>query len=281
MEQEDDFYIGWQTEAPTPFRKATRLAAIGLTSVVALLAGLLVWQQRGFSGAVFEYGTLTTLEGELIRTPVPFLRIPVKQTTVNKPLYERVLLIGFNKRGADSTLNQWERKHGSLTHKRLKVRGTLIYHDGKAALELTEEDDALLGVSDIKPASIPPVSPPPDQGNLGIVSLTGEITDPKCMLGVMKPGEGRPHRSCAVRCLAGGIPPLLVVQNRNGQRNYYLVVGPMGQPLNASILPNVGRLVALRGRLEQTDNWLILYTDSVQPLAQAPLDQSMQIAMCW
>ncbi|GAB4032406.1 hypothetical protein [Spirosoma gilvum] len=281
MKQEDDFYIGWQAEAPASFRKTTRRAAIGLAVVVALLAGLLVWQQRGFSGAVFEYGTLTTLEGELIRTPVPFLRVPVQQTAANKPLFERVLLIGFNKRGADSTLNQWERKHGSLANKRLKIRGTLIYHDGKAALELTEEADALVGVSAIKPSSIPPVSSTLEQGGLGIVSLTGEITDPKCMLGVMKPGEGRPHRSCAVRCIAGGIPPLLAVQNRSDQRNYYLVVGPLGQPLNASILPNVGRSVELRGRLEQADNWLILYTDSVRPLAQAPLDQSMQIAMCW
>ncbi|WP_080055779.1 hypothetical protein [Spirosoma aerolatum] len=281
MKPEDDFYIGWQSDAPLSIRKVVWRAVIALALIVPILAGLLVWQQRGFSGAVFEYGTLTTLEGELIRTPVPFLRVPVKQTADNAPLFERVLLIGFNKRGADSTLNAWERKYGPLTNKRLKVRGTLIYHDGKAALELTEEADALIDVSGIKPSSIPPVSSTLGQSSLGIVRLTGEITDPKCMLGVMKPGQGRPHRSCAVRCIAGGIPPLLAVQNRSGQRNYYLVVGPMGEPLNASILINVGRSVELRGRLEQADNWLILYTDSVQPLAQAPLDRSMQVAMCW
>ncbi|GAB4022567.1 hypothetical protein [Spirosoma koreense] len=279
MKPEDDFYIGWQADAPFSFRTAVRRAALALVVIVPILAGLLVWQQRGFSGAVFEYGKLTTLEGELIRIPIPFLRIQEKQTAGNVPLFERILLIGFNKRGADSTLNVWESKYGSLANKRLKVRGTLLYHNGKAALELTEEADALLSVSDTKPSAVPPVSSALEPGNLGIVSLRGEITDPKCMLGVMKPGEGRPHRSCAVRCIAGGIPPVLSVQNRSGQPNYYLVVGPMGQPLNASILINVGRSVALRGRLEQADNWLILYTNSVQPLAQAPLDQS--VAMCW
>jgi hypothetical protein len=285
MKPDNDFYIGWQADAPTLFRKAVRWALIVLAVVVPLLAGLLVWQQQGFSGAVFEYGKLTTLEGELIRTPVPFLRIPVKQTVGNALLFERVLLIGYNKRGADSTLNQWEAKQGPLANKTLTVRGTLIYHDGKAALELTEEADALVRVSGpTQPLRPEPgktqVQPITDTGSLGMITITGEITDPKCMLGVMKPGEGRPHRSCAVRCIAGGIPPLLSVRNRKGQANYYLIVGPTGQPLNASILTDIGRPVRLRGRLEQADNWLILYTDSVQPIAQAPLDEAFQIAMC-
>ena len=275
MKPESDFYIGWQAEAPAPFRKAVRWAMIALAVVVPLMAGLLVIQQRGFSGAVFEYGQLTTLEGELIRTPVPFLRVPVKQPARNAPLFERILLIGFNKRGADSTLNQWEAKHGALAHKNLTVRGTLIYHDGKAALELTEEADALVRVSTaVSPQS---TAQPTD---LGRVMLTGEITDPKCMLGVMKPGEGRPHRSCAVRCIAGGIPPLLSVRNSQNQAAYYLIVGPEGQPLNATIGTTVGRPVQLSGRLEQADNWLILYADSVQPLAQHQFAEEVQIAMC-
>ena len=274
MKPETDFYIGWQAKAPGPFRKAVRWTVIALAVAVPILAGLLVWQQRGFSGAVFEYGQLTTLKGELVRTPVPFLRIPVKQTAGNTPLFERVLLIGYNKRGADSTLNGWEAKHGALTNKTLTVRGTLIYHDGKAALELTEEAGAFVNVSGpVRPPATKPV-------DLGMVTLAGEITDPKCMLGVMKPGDGRPHRSCAVRCIAGGIPPLLFVRNGNFRTNYYLIVGPTGHPLNASILTHVGQPVYLSGRLEQADNWLILYTDSVQPIAQARLDEELAIAMC-
>ena len=275
MKPESDFYIGWQAEAPPSFRKAVRQTVIALVVIVPILAGLLVWQQRGFSGAVFEYGRLTTLEGELIRTPVPFLWVPVKQTAGNAPLFERILLIGYNKRGADSTLNQWEAKQGSLAGKTLTVSGTLIYHDGKAALELTEETDALVNVS--APVQKQVTAKPVE---LGMVTLTGEITDPKCMLGVMKPGEGRPHRSCAVRCIAGGIPPLLSVRNGGNRANYYLLVGPTGQPLNASILTDVGQPVQLSGRLKQADNWLILYIDSVQPLAQRWLDGGLQIAMC-
>jgi hypothetical protein len=69
METEPDFYIGWQSQAPPATRKAVRRAVIVLAVVVPAVAVLLVWQQHGFSGAVFEYGTQTTLEGQLIRYP--------------------------------------------------------------------------------------------------------------------------------------------------------------------------------------------------------------------
>ena len=247
-----------------------------LAVVIPVMATLLVWQQRGFSGGVFEYGQLTTLEGELIRAPVPFLRIPVKQAAGGVPLFERILLIGYNKRGADSTLNQWEAKHGLLANKTVTVRGTLLYHEGKAALELTEEADALIRVS--APGQTGTSAEKPV--DLGMVMVSGEIADPKCLLGVMKPGEGRPHKSCAVRCIAGGIPPLLSAHSSNAQTNYYLIVGPKGQPLNPHILTNVGRPVQLRGRLEQVDNWLILYTDSVKSLTQNGYFGEGSIALC-
>ena len=255
--KESDFYIGWQDKAPPAFARPVRRVVIGLFVLIPVLAGLLVWQQRGFSDAVFEYGQLTTLEGQLIREPVPFLRVPVRSAPGTAPIFQRVLLIGLGKHGADSTLNDWERTHGSLDGKFLKVRGTLLYHDGKTVLELTEQADALLAVSTPATQPVPTVSVP-----LGQVTLQGEVTDPKCFLGVMKPGDGRPHRSCAVRCIAGGVPPLLWVKDGRGQENGYLLVGPSGEPINSQLLPFVGNDVLLRGRLEQVDNWLILHVDT-------------------
>jgi hypothetical protein len=35
----------------------------------------------------------------------------------------------------------------------------------------------------------------------------GEIIDPKCFAGAMKPGTGKTHKACAALCLRGGIPP--------------------------------------------------------------------------
>jgi hypothetical protein len=162
-----------------------------------------------------------------------------------------------------------------LIDKTLKIRGTLIYHEGKAALELTEETDALLSVTKPVTPTVPTVVQ-----SLGSVSMQGEITDPKCFLGVMKPGDGRPHRSCAIRCVAGGIPPLLYVNNGHGQRNGYVLVGAQGEPINDQVLGYVGKGVHVRGRLEQVDNWFILYVD--KPIVATRLLPGLgePIAMC-
>ena len=40
-----------------------------------------------------------------------------RYSTPADPLYERILLIGLGKHGADSTLHQWEITHGSLIYK--------------------------------------------------------------------------------------------------------------------------------------------------------------------
>ena len=270
-----DFYIGWQDKAPSASARAVRWAVIALVILVPTIAGLLVWQQQGFSAAVFEYGQLTTLDGQLVRQPVPFLRVPVKNAPANAPLFERVLLIGLGKHGADATIHQWEQRYGSLAGKNLKIRGTLIYHEGHAALELTEEANALRTLSAPAETSENPVAV-----MLGPVTLQGEITDPKCFLGVMKPGDGRPHQSCAVRCIAGGIPPLLWVRDGKGGQNGYVLVGPTGEPINDRILNDVGRGVRVKGRLEQADNWLILYVDAPVKTVRLRADVLAQIALC-
>ncbi len=277
---EPDFYIGWQDKAPPIYATAVRWIIGALVVLVPVLAGLLVWQQRGFSDAVFEYGTLTELDGQLIRQPVPFLRVRTKNSPPDAPVYERILLIGNGKHGADSTIRQWETRYGPLTGKNLRIRGTLIHHEGHTALELSEEADALLSL----PIPKTPTLNPADK-LLGAATLQGEITDPKCFLGVMKPGDGRPHRSCAVRCIAGGIPPLLWVRGGDGREQGHLLVGTNGKPLNNRILADVGRVVRVTGRLRQADNWLILYVDMpIERMAIRPqpaqLDQQLAIARC-
>jgi len=263
MNNDPDFYIGWQDKASPAFAKPVRWVVIGLFVLIPVVAVLLVWQQRGFSDGVFEYGTLTTVEGQFIQEPVPFLRISVQSKPGATPTYERLLLIGFGKHGAESTIEQWEQKHGSLTDKTLKVSGTLIYYNGQAALELTEQADALLAVS------TPKITSTPVSILLGRTEVTGEITDPKCFLGVMKPGDGRPHRSCAVRCIAGGIPPLLYTTDPQRTGTGYILVGANGQPINAQMLGFVGKNVRMQGQLERADNWLILRVDAPVSVAAA------------
>jgi hypothetical protein len=79
------------------------------------------------------------------------------------------------------------------------------------------------------------------------VALSGEIIDPKCHGGAMKPGDGKAHKACATLCLRGGIPPVFLASN--GQR--YLLVDEAGHALRDDrldeILPFVADDVEIRG----------------------------------
>ena len=102
---------------------------------------------------------------------------------------------------------------------------------------------------------------------LGEATLRGEIVDSKCYLGVMKPGNLKTHRACAVRCISGGIPPVLVVRSEEGGATsvrYVLLVGPDGEPINEAILDRVAEPVQARGALERHDDLWVLRVDPAE-----------------
>ncbi len=273
---QNSFFIGWQDEAPKPYAKAVRRFVSAAVILVLLTAVLLVLSQRGFVDSVFELGKLSTHEGILVKAPVPMLKVPIGKDANGNTQYNSMILIGFGKFGAESTLADIEEiQEQNLDGKTVKLEGTLIHYQGKKALELTQGVDAFAGFG-------------ANQGiyslkrtDIGTVSLRGEILDPKCALGVMKPGYGKPHRSCAVRCLSGGIPPILRVANKNGETNYCIVVGEDGQLANEKLLDYVADQVQLCGRLEEQDDWLVLYTDPQSDLYRLkPYWMDGEIPMC-
>ena len=273
---QNNFYIGWQEKAPKPYAKAVNRFVGTAVILVLLTATLLVLTQRGFVDSVFELGKLSTHEGILIKAPVPMLKVPIGSKADGTPLYNSMLLIGFGKFGAKATLADIEEaQEQDLGGKTVKLEGTLIHYQGKKALELTKGVEAFAGFGKNK------IIHELKKTNIGAVSLRGEILDPKCALGVMKPGYGKPHRSCAVRCLSGGIPPILRVANKNGETNYCIVVGEDGQLVNQELLDYVADQVQLCGRLEQQDDWLVLYTDPKSDLYRLkPYWMEGEIPMC-
>jgi hypothetical protein len=93
-------------------------------------------------------------------------------------------------------------------------------------------------------------APPPAVEHESVI-LRGEIIDPKCFLGAMKPGDGKTHKACATLCLEGGIPPMFVERTGASSIRYHLLVGPDGTALTgealAAILPFVADDVVLSG----------------------------------
>lgn len=83
------------------------------------------------------------------------------------------------------------------------------------------------------------------------ITLQGEIIDPKCYLGAMKPGGGKTHKACAMLCISGGVPPMLVTRDVNQRETFFLLVTAGGGVANELVLPFVGDPVEVSGQLER------------------------------
>jgi hypothetical protein len=91
--------------------------------------------------------------------------------------------------------------------------------------------------------------------------LTGELVDSKCFLGVMRPAVGKVHRGCAIRCLAGGVPPGLLLRNSdiNSSVMVLLLSGAAGKFV---VDPQwAGRKMTARGQLEMQDGLPVLVVE--------------------
>jgi hypothetical protein len=183
------------------------------------------------------------VDGVLSTDPVPHIRINRQGES------ELIMLVGFGKMGAMPIINELQERTGkSLNNQFVRLRGTRIYDHGKELLQITLDDNL-----NFEQQPLPGNFPSPFKKNLGSMEFYGEIVDPKCYFGVMKPGEGKPHRSCAIRCIAGGIPPLFSIKTSN---NDFLIL--TGDNINEEIIPLVGDPVELKGEVIEMDGWKIM-----------------------
>jgi hypothetical protein len=136
-----------------------------------------------------------------------------------------------------------------LNGAKIRLTGTLIYGDGKALFQITDDDNP--SVIPASPVTIPLTT---RWESLGPRQISGNIVDPKCYFGVMKPGEGKPHRSCAIRCIAGGIPPVL----RSQTNEYYVLVDENLASINQVILNLVDDPIAVSGEAFVWNDWKFL-----------------------
>jgi len=257
MPQNDSFFIGWSNKTPSGYLKKTRLFVLSIIPIILLAAFAFIKSQKPVNNAAFEFGTLTTVEGTLIKKPVPMLRMNVGNDLSGAPVFQHLLLVDVMKFGAEKAISEMEKIAGhSLYGRAVKLNGTLIYYNGKTVLELTEGGSAFIGLSGQKAyADLA-------KEDKGTAKLRGEIVDTKCFFGVMKPGNGKTHKSCAVRCLSGGIPAILATENKSGQQDYYIILGEDGQSINMDLLDFTADHIQLTGKVERMEDWNILYTSA-------------------
>ncbi len=238
-----EFFIGWQEPLPPRLARRTR-AVVALGLAFAGGAGLLLAvAQKPFAPAIFEYGRPRIFSGRLQAAPIPMLWVsaPDRHRDVKSAGYA---LVAPGKHGAAGLAGAWEGRT-------VRLRGTLIRRGGRGMIE-------------VEPGSIESwtgTAPPLPVGErLGPATIDGVIADAKCWLGVMNPGEGKVHRDCAVRCLAGGVPPL-VLGAAPEEKDYWLA-GRGGRPIGAGILDRVAEPVRLRGEVVRFDDQLVLEVES-------------------
>ncbi len=225
----DDFFVLWRDTDGGPQRRWLRVLATALLVAAGGLGAVLAMLQSTIdAGARFEYGTTRRYEGVLVGDPVPLL-VTAEQT---------YLLVRPLKYGFDPALQQ---RFGGRP---VRLEATLIERGEQKMLEVVD--------TSVQPADADPGLRLPTRELLAAeVSLEGEIVDSKCHFGVMNPGHLKPHRACAINCLRGGIPPVLLVSGARGRDRQVVLVSADGVPLRDWILPFVAEPVRVRGVLSR------------------------------
>ena len=223
----DDFYIGYEPGMPDGLSRVMRATAVALVMLSLVTAGVLVWAQERSSPGTFHYGELRSFSGRIVEHPLPGLAVARES---GQPVWH--WLVGPGKHGAARLVAGLDGRH-------VRLSGTLIERGDDRMIEVVP--DSITDVSAER-------TPGPPIENLGAAMFDGEIVDSKCYLGVMKPGQGPTHRDCAVRCLLGQVPAMLVVREARRVRRIALI--PSDSVWFQRMLPALaGRPIRLYGTL--------------------------------
>ncbi|MEO1054464.1 MAG: hypothetical protein AAFX87_27775 [Bacteroidota bacterium] len=238
----DEFYIGWSEETPRSYSIKGR--AFFLTSFIAmLLVGVIyVINQKPYANSEFQYGNIQEITGILVKKPAWGIKTKIGGK------HKTVLLVGLGKFGPEMVLSSLIQKGKLKAGQEVTFRGQLFHYQGKYGMELTEMEDSFVSATDQLNSSERNIN------KLGTTVLEGEIVDAKCFFGVMNPAIKSIHRSCAIRCISGGIPAVLGIREDGEFVDYYILESD-SEELNRKILPYVGVPVKLIGLVHHYDDW--------------------------
>jgi hypothetical protein len=252
----DEFYIGWEAKPPSSVGKNSRRLVVLILLLGFSTAITLACAQRLIGKSVFEWGRKKTFSGILKADPYPHLLVLRPGKSADLPLFSSYYLVAPWKFGLQ------KEKITAFDGKSVSLTGTLIYRDNQTMIEV--QPDSIISSPDIPqwPEVASQVKAQQSQTNTRLpVTLKGEIVDSKCFLGVMNPGQLTPHRACAIRCISGGVPPVLLVRAADRPAMYFLLVSTDGKPVNKQVLDLVAEPVEITGQIEYQGELMILRAD--------------------
>ena len=239
---DDDFFVGYFKMSARSSRFAIGVGIVALLLGVGLGLAVVLTQQNPGPG-LLPHRSGEGFRGLVLDRPYPHMRYFADDGTIRTLLLTSGGKFGITPPDGRETL---------------EAKGTLLERDmgrilagpsfAPSSLESSSGSDSVLR-KELEDAA---------DTRLGKVRLKGEIVDSKCYFGSMRPGGGRGHRACAQMCIAGGIPPLLVVRDGEGGETHILLCSPAEEPVNDAVLPFVAEPVAIEGELLSRAGMLIL-----------------------
>ncbi|MBE9030271.1 hypothetical protein IQ266_11065 [filamentous cyanobacterium LEGE 11480] len=239
---DDEFFSGY-SRLPKGIKRFL-LKFIPLLFVGVVLFGIFVPRVHDqFNPGKFSRGQF---EGLLVGEPVPHLLVPRKGKIESGSQFSRYLLSGFSKSSVPAKvtdqIGKWVQIKGAAVHRN---NLTVVATGGAKPIE--------------RPAGAP-LQPEPGVP-LGEFSLKGEILDGKCYPGVMKPGQGKTHRACAIRCISGGVPAVFLSHNEQGDPLYFLLADSNGKSVSKQVLDLVADPIQITGQVTQYGDLFLIKAD--------------------
>jgi hypothetical protein len=232
------FFIGWEEKPATSPVSHSKSRAVILLAIALGLAGVGAALQQGFTSPAKWDFTETTFDGILLAQPYPTL-------ISGGEVYYLVLQ---NKQAV--SVDDATPFHLNT----VKIVGTLIEDPDQPVAMIAVKNAAAIastGSGAVNPLQLTAAPTP--------VTLRGEIVDSKCAFGAMNPAVFKPHRACAIACLSGDIPPVLVVRHEGGTRaTHYLLLDAEGHPMKETAIEYAALPVQISGQVTQVGTWNIL-----------------------
>jgi len=260
MKKNDEFYVSYIEDSIGTKTKEVLKRFVFFTIGIIILAALVFsFSQKPFKNSTFELTSANKITGTFHENPYPMLRVEIAENT-----YKNILLLGFGKSSANPFLEKIRNEVKDINGKTVTIEGNLIYYNGKTLIQITDDEKVTL-------AKIDASNKIPIKTVISEMTLQGEIIDPKCYFGVMKPGKGKIHRSCAARCISGGIPPVLATSDNNNMAQYFLLTDLDGNPINNAVLPFIGKPSEITGIVEKLEDWYLLKisVDDISVISEA------------
>jgi hypothetical protein len=235
---EKPFFIGWDDEPGSTPVAHSKSRAIILIVLVLVMVGVGAAWQTGFRAKGTWDFTQTTFKGILLAEPYPTL-------VSDDGVYYLVL---ENKEGVAVE------DVAALDLNTVEVVGSLIEDPEQPVSMIAVKSHAAIASTGVAAADPLQHASLPRE-----VTLRGEIIDSKCALGAMNPGVMKTHRACAINCLSGGIPPVLLVRHEGGtSATHYLLLNEDGKPIKEAAIEYAALPVAITGSVTEIGSWRIL-----------------------